>query len=499
MKTFDEFVNQLNFKEYPFSTYTTENEKGREDELFVQPSDYSPIIQSFNQEVSIILIGDRGTGKTAILHDFERNLDKSKTLFCTIDDFSSLPQSYSSVELYKFLISKISVELFNQLAIEPKKIKLVKQEEKVLLSYLLKNFVSTVSKRIMKEKIEKMQVTRSKRIFTILFNKIRGGLNWGTTVGANVVEEYLARHFKGLPELNTNNYVKDFFPELPNEIDESFNDLDVGYQLLIDVATLIENLKFERIVLLLDKLDEDNRLENNGELISEFAKPLLTDNKLLLNGKIQVIVSMWSIPFNYLTEHIRTQKHYCPLLTWNKHDLVKVLNKRLSSFSNNKLNDFKKLFSDDFNSDFENEIFRISNGNPRDLWHITNKLLRTQHKLDSYATKISNEAVTPALEDFVSSFNYYEYYPRKNNARSNTMDFYSYTAHLLKLDNPVFSRNQLNEKAGTGSSTQNYVTGMERMGLIEKINQESGNILYRIKDPKVVYALKNNVIIERNN
>ena len=80
MKSFSQFIQDMGFVEYPFSTYTTENEKGKEDNLFVSPSGYAPIIQSFNQEQSLVLIGDRGTGKTAILLDFERNLDKTSTL-----------------------------------------------------------------------------------------------------------------------------------------------------------------------------------------------------------------------------------------------------------------------------------------------------------------------------------------------------------------------------------------------------------------------------------
>ena len=38
------------------------------------------------------------------------------------------------------------------------------------------------------------------------------------------------------------------------------------------------------------------------------------------------------------------------------------------------------------------------------------------------------------VKEFVKGFSYYEYYPKKKNTKSNTMDVYSYIAHLLKLN-----------------------------------------------------------------
>ncbi|MNC67325.1 hypothetical protein D3C75_1178120 [compost metagenome] len=78
------------------------------------------------------------------------------------------------------------------------------------------------------------------------------------------------------------------------------------------------------------------------------------------------------------------------------------------------------------------------------------------------------------------------------------MDVYGYITHLQKLGTILFSKNQLNERAGTGSSTNNYVVSMERMGLIKRHGQQSGNVIYTINDPKVIYAIDNGLKIEKN-
>lgn len=66
--SFKEFYAGLGLDEYPFSIYTTENERDY-DQLFVQPADYSPIIESFEAGRTMILVGNRGAGKTALLQD----------------------------------------------------------------------------------------------------------------------------------------------------------------------------------------------------------------------------------------------------------------------------------------------------------------------------------------------------------------------------------------------------------------------------------------------
>jgi len=215
MNSFEDFYKSIGLEEYPFSTFTTENEKGKEKQLFVSPSCYSPIIQNYKEKNTILLTGDRGTGKTAILLDFIRNTDLTQTLYCRIEDYSKLDEGYSLTDFYKFLITKITVTLFEKLSSNRKRLNKLNTDEKVLLSYLLKNFVPVVSKRLLKTKIENIQIPRLKRIFTNIFNKSRPVLNYGATTGGVFIEEYLAKHFKSLPPIDREISIKDFFPELP--------------------------------------------------------------------------------------------------------------------------------------------------------------------------------------------------------------------------------------------------------------------------------------------
>ncbi|WP_454915114.1 hypothetical protein [Xanthobacter sediminis] len=145
----------------------------------------------------------------------------------------------------------------------------------------------------------------------------------------------------------------------------------------------------------------------------------------------------------------------------------------------------------------KDEILELSNGNPRDLWHLMNRIFRAQYSINARTNVIEKAAIQKGMTDFVKNFNFYEYYPKKANARSNSMDVYAYIRHLLHLDSLTFTRNQLNSKAGTGSSTQNYTVGMESLGLIEKDVSARGEISYQIRDPKVRYAIAHGIEIKR--
>ena len=122
------------------------------------------------------------------------------------------------------------------------------------------------------------------------------------------------------------------------------------------------------------------------------------------------------------------------------------------------------------------------------------KAFQEQYKLDKNSG-IGDKAIAMAIHRFVKEFNYYEYYPRRSNARANTMDVYKYIKHLLKLDNPRFTKDRLNTLAGTGGSTNNYVVAMENMGLIRNTQEKAqgGAVVYEIADPKVRYAMQNNI------
>jgi len=87
------------------------------------------------------------------------------------------------------------------------------------LSYLLKEYVPSLSKQNLKDKIEQIQVSRARLVLNTLFGWMRPVLNYGATVGSIMIDDYLAKHFKELPPINKTIDIKNIFPEFPSSVD----------------------------------------------------------------------------------------------------------------------------------------------------------------------------------------------------------------------------------------------------------------------------------------
>lgn len=495
--TYKEFYQSIGLKEFPFDTFTTEDEVEFAKKIFVAQGEYDPILDAFKKGRNIVILGERGIGKTAILEDFKRYLKDQKKPFTIISDFSTLKEVPSNQDIYKLIISNFVIELLSTVGNNPFRLLRLDKESRVILSYFLASFVPMVTLNTLKDRVSAIQIPIWARMMKKCYNMFRKPLNLAGTIGQNLTYQYLLKHFSFLPPLESDSQIQEYFPELKLGAEYDFITQDVSLKLLARLGIISSKLGYNKPTILLDRLDEDNRFENDAEKISEFLTPILTNTSLLSISEFQLVIFIWSTPFRFISEKVRTQKYYCPNLSWRIEDLENLLNKRLSVYSDKKITTYKVLFDKSITGKDLNELFELSNYNPRDLIHIFKTLFEEQFRVNPNSLMIEGDALKKALRRFVLDFNYYEYYPRKSNARANTMDIYSYAAHLLKLESPEFSKNKLNESAGIGSSIHNYVVGMEKIGLIENIGQDKGYATYRIKDPKIVYCLKHGLELKK--
>src|SRR4030065_1550427 len=103
--SFSGFCKSFGLTSSPFNTYTTEQELEYTQELFIAQGEYDPIIDAFNSGKSIIITGERGSGKTAILEDFKRTLAGKKKVNTSIADFSEVGGEPKTEEVYRLFLS----------------------------------------------------------------------------------------------------------------------------------------------------------------------------------------------------------------------------------------------------------------------------------------------------------------------------------------------------------------------------------------------------------
>lgn len=499
---FNEFSQCLGLDKYPFSVFTAEEEREFLHVAFVRPVAYSPAIQAATEGKNIFLYGERGTGKTALL--FELVSERSKAVkVAQISDFADLPIVPGRADIYGLYVSTLADLLFKKLLPQMSNILFdrpkLDRDDKVLISYLLKNHTTTLSRAALREDLRKIQYGRIRRGATWMFNLVRGVANQATSTGVDIVSQTI-RQSLGLPDSSKDDAssAKDYFERIELAVDSDFDEGKANLLLLRKTVALCHKLGVKPITLVLDRIDEDPRLRNDSSVIANFLRPFLIENEIFYGSDLQFIFSIWSIPFQNVKSDFRANKFCVEQVQWRNHELINVLDKRLQHHSANKVASHTQLFGDP--AFFISNVLPLANSNPRDLWQLMNQVLREQYQLDPTAKKLSTEAMQSGMQAFVKDFSYYEYYPRKIDARANSLDVYSYIAHLRKLPGCQFTINSLTTAAGTGSSTTNYVVGMEGIGLIRKCEDKgpNGATLYEVKDPKVRFAIEKRIDIRRD-
>jgi hypothetical protein len=487
---FQEYYRRLGLQNYPFTTFTTEHESTHAKELFVPMTEYGPIQEAFRSGQNMIILGERGVGKTAILEEFHRTVPPEQ-VNCTVNSFCEIPIQSNRNDFHKLILKHLLLAFVRHLHSHPIISMRLRKPDRILLSYLIYFYSDQLTLESMKEAISRIQIPWWKRLLASIFNRARLPLNYAGTVLENALKRYIAQTFGAAPFVEEA-LIREYFPEIRMAPQTEFTkDIDT-FHLVGILSEAIRKSTGSKPIAVFDKLDEDPRLENDAGIISGFLLPLLSDNNLLSCSSLQTILFVWKTPYRYIESKVRSQKYFCPTIRWNNDTLKQVLNRRVAVFSNGKLSDYRVLFSDPDGSEVE-ELFSLANGVPRDLWHLINKVFEEQYRSNSRSKTLTNRAIGTAKTRFVTEFNYYEYYPRKANARRDSMDIYSYYSHLRKVGSEDFSKSRFNESAGTGSSTTNYLIGMERIGLIEKLRQERGDLIFRIRDSKIVYAINRGI------
>lgn len=496
MDSFKHFYEQMGFDRYPFRDRTAEKEDTSN--LFIAPPNYSVLRDAFDSGETAIISGNRGTGKTIILQNIKDDSLRN-TIVAYIGNYESVCLTDNLLDFYSLILQNTISETLIYLSKHKNALKKLNKDDKLFLSFLIKKYADSLTNNGLASKIEKVQLSPIKRFVNKISSPLTTLLNFGTTVAANFGSELLNSHFsRYLPPINSGEILK-IIPDINFKVDNDFKSVSISYSLLEKALLLMKKILDKTPMVILDKFDEDTRLENDADSTANFIKELICDNKLLLNKNIQLFISVWEIPFLSLLPNFRQSKHTVFNIHWNRSELEGVLNRRLSIYSNNRINEYKSLLGNDVSDGLIDQMFTLSNMNPRDLWGIFDSIFKEQHKIDSQCKVLCASSFENGFVNFVKNFNLYEYYPKKKNARRTTNDVYSYISHLLQLNGTdEFTQEELRNAASTGGSTTNYITGMVNIGLVKKTDSKrpGGAVIYKVNDPKISYAILKKIDIQ---
>ena len=113
-----------------------------------------------------------------------------------------------------------------------KKLKSLNRNERIFLSMILSQYTTSTTKNILAQKIEAIQLSKTKKIIKKYINLFRFILNYGLTTGLNIVNDVLRNHYTLLPPIKEDQ-IRNLLPTVNLDTDTEFERIDASYNLII--------------------------------------------------------------------------------------------------------------------------------------------------------------------------------------------------------------------------------------------------------------------------
>jgi hypothetical protein len=178
---------------------------------------------------------------------------------------------------------------------------------------------------------------------------------------------------------------------LMTKVDEDFKRLE----------SLLKTLGVRSVYILIDSIDETDLLhdpENAGKFISSILNNQLVSSSRLFGFKFFLPDSLDSPRFFKRSDKVRHK-----IIRWTPENLKRLIEKRLSAYSNDSISTLQQIVEVDVNVDLVYELIGIfAQGIPRTAIRILNEILDKQVDYsDSFTGKFSQGAIFAGIEAFV--------------------------------------------------------------------------------------------------
>lgn len=491
-----ELYAQLGFFENPFSTFSAEEEKSFLKKVYVDPLFFNTIKSDLKKGNSRFIIGPRGIGKTALLMRLKETVSLEKSLAIIIDSFESIAASNNERDFLRLMIKKVITSFSFELARNTNLLNRLNQRQKEILSFVIKDFFSTISKSEYEKHYNRVDNYKARnwiiRLWNQFFNK---PVNHFISGAIEVASESIRKSI-GLPEpTSAKEFYKSYLPEIPvQEITPDtknalYDDFGALKQILNDICEIIKHCSFNTTVIFFDKIDEYTLLNSSINSVVCFLEGLLKDTTILMNDNYSLAFSLWDVIRPELASRgVRFDKIKPVDITWQSDDLKEILEKRIRYFSKG-TKSIKDIIPDDAQID---SIITLSNNSPRYIFRILSYIYDIQSNMsDSSTLHFSKEAIKKGQLMYAKQFDFYSLYPTN---KGTNKDVVAVINKLLKLGKSTITSKDiqkglqinLNLAASTLSTAQDY-------DLIREIQNTHATKTYKVKDPVIRYLITSNI------
>lgn len=463
----------LGFNNHPFAKTNADEEPNLPD-YFVPPPYFEAIVGDPLLPNASVVLAPRGSGKTAQRRMLETVSIESQFLAVTYDRFEfGAGETADNITLpyhLRNILTRIIVAFLSYVSEYPDLIKNLSKNEKKQLSLFVHTYIGDLTGDRLQELLKELKSLPEK------FREF-----WRKNVGfMESVVNFI---------LKTYELEKIDLPDVRHEekrLNETYK-----YQLEA-VLQLVRKLGFKSIYVLLDRPDETEHTGNNPESTYRLIKPLIKDLELLGLEGYGFKFFLWDQIEKYYREDARPDRIPQYRLKWTRSSLEKVLSSRLQAFSDKKISRFQDIMERHTGFDADEVICLLSNGSPRNMIRICERILAVQAEKKPDATIIDFSSFDIGILEFCETL-----------VTENYGDVISREIQRVgrELFTTNFVANDIFKISANGA--RNKVTAWTKVGLVKQVGTVTVPpatrpvFFYCIVDPLAVRLLHRTISIDK--
>lgn len=386
--SYSDLLHNLGFPNDPFSKVNADEEE-RLEEYFIEPPFFKAVQGIPQDPKSYIVFAPRGGGKTALKRKLELASEKSENYLCiTYNSFNVIGKSIVDITLDYHLQNIIKLVLIGLIpAVEKVDHNKISKEDKQILFSMVKHYFSDIDNFQLKDAI--CSVKSHEQTAKEWWNKL--------TAPIGALANAILASF-GLSSI-----------EIKQIQDREFN-LGTSVDQMKTLQRIAENLGYESIYVLIDKVDE-NELTGTSQLSYTFIEPLLKNLsifelkgyafKLFLWDKIVSIIHQQKEDERIRLDRIQNRK-----LQWKHEQLTEMLSKRLLAFSEQKISSLNDIFQPKDDMNWDHVIATFGVGSPRNIIRLCKEIIEQQSEINSDTNLISISAINLGFKKFCEDYTY---------------------------------------------------------------------------------------------
>jgi hypothetical protein len=484
----------LGFEKNPFSKFSAEEEIEFHNEIFYEPTFYQTLLDDLKSGTSRFILGQRGHGKSSIIHKLKNDLEKSQVLTIIIDRFDEISLTDNKIELLNLILKEFVTKYVIFLNKNEAYLKKLNDEDKEAITLLIKLFFKPLTKTEYETRYDNIKKIKTKNWFINAFNKIVKPANSLIGTGVLITSKLISESLK-LTSFEANNSYTEYLSEIENintsatsqedELKKSKRHLK---ELLNRLNIICKKTYYKSSVVLFDKVDEFQELHQDIYKIATFTEDILTDTELLLQNDIAIAFSLWSEVKPILSKKVRFDKFKEIDISWRKSNMAPLIDKRILYFSGN-TRSFSSLFEKE--SDIEG-IIDISNKSPRDLISCLSDIYDYQTANEN-SEVFETANVSKGLIKFANRYDYLSIYPSRTGKNKDVISMINIILRTRKTNITILDLNStFNQKTRW---SQVKLESMVKYKLVEEDSKLgfNGEKIYSVLDPKLIHLIKRGI------